>query len=233
LRTDAPKPPDVFRFEATRFTARLRAVGGADPSETLYRTKFEVQIRSAFEHAWSVTTHAIYKGGQTGWKVRRLAAQLKAAVEQLDSLVLGFEASSDRIVEHEWPEVDVQARILEKFSTLFEKNKIPELMVPKDWSRFCENFYKLIGASSRAPRHREDRVCWILESMECFEKELESPGFGGIPVSLSLLQVVFGILATHGIITPPLFKFCPLVTDGLVEFYPKTSVFSDRFSFAD
>src|SRR5579862_246528 len=60
-RTASKKPPDVFRFEATRFVGRLRHIPPNDPNDPLFSTCFEVQVRTAFEHACSVTTHAIYK----------------------------------------------------------------------------------------------------------------------------------------------------------------------------
>ena len=77
------KDPAVFRFDTTRF------IGCLGPSEiernpVLATMKFEVQVRTAFEHAWSVTTHALtYKAGQVNWRHLRLAAQLRSAIEQL------------------------------------------------------------------------------------------------------------------------------------------------------
>ena len=58
-RNDTRKPPDVFRFEATRFIGMLHRPAGTDPKEPLFNLAFEVQVRSAFEHAWSATTHEL------------------------------------------------------------------------------------------------------------------------------------------------------------------------------
>jgi ppGpp synthetase/RelA/SpoT-type nucleotidyltranferase len=44
------KAPDVFRFDGTRFIARLTP-SGTPGRENLEAITFEVQIRSAFEHA--------------------------------------------------------------------------------------------------------------------------------------------------------------------------------------
>src|SRR5580698_10811086 len=79
-RGDSKKAPDVFRFEATRFIGKLSPTDTTKTSSPLYTTCFEVQIRTAFEHACAVTTHAVYKGGSVDWRARRLAAHLKAAV---------------------------------------------------------------------------------------------------------------------------------------------------------
>jgi ppGpp synthetase/RelA/SpoT-type nucleotidyltranferase len=93
-RSSTFKAPEVFRFDCTRFIGQLRSPD--ENSRTpIHDVLFEVQIRSAFEHAWSVTTHALaYKSPEVSWSRLRLTAQLKAAVEQLDTLVLSFEEAT-------------------------------------------------------------------------------------------------------------------------------------------
>lgn len=99
------KAPDVFRFDATRFIGSLDS-GIADRAPEIERIRFEIQVRSAFEHAWSVTTHALaYKSDDVDWRRLRLAAQLKASVEQLDMLVRAFDASVSSVTEFEWPNI--------------------------------------------------------------------------------------------------------------------------------
>ena len=83
-RGSTRKDPAVFRFDTTRFIGRLRP-SDIDRNPVLTATSFEVQVRTAFEHAWSVTTHALtYKADQVDWRHQRLAAQLRSAIEQLD-----------------------------------------------------------------------------------------------------------------------------------------------------
>jgi len=80
-RGSTSKAPDIFRFDSTRFIGRLRS---SDESSRgpMHNVPFEVQIRSAFEHAWSVTTHALtFKSADVSWSKLRLTSQLKAAVE--------------------------------------------------------------------------------------------------------------------------------------------------------
>ena len=80
-RGSSSKPPDVFRFDCTRFIGKL--VSPDDADAPIFNVPFEVQIKSAFEHAWSVTTHSLtYKSADVNWSKLRLAAQLKAAVER-------------------------------------------------------------------------------------------------------------------------------------------------------
>jgi ppGpp synthetase/RelA/SpoT-type nucleotidyltranferase len=87
----------VFRFDCTRFIGRLRSPD-ENTRSPIYDIPFEVQIKSAFEHAWSATTHLLtYKSSEVNWSKLRLTAQLKAAVEQLDTLVLSFEDATKYI----------------------------------------------------------------------------------------------------------------------------------------
>lgn len=83
------KAPDVFRFDSTRIYAQIKRTQtlNVDNELSIYNIIFEIQIKSAFEHAWSVSTHdLVYKSSEIDWKKLRLAAQIKANVEQLDTL---------------------------------------------------------------------------------------------------------------------------------------------------
>ena len=96
------KSPDTFTFDSTRIYAKLRRSEDINNSELLniYHITFEIQIKSAFEHAWSVSNHdLVYKNDEIDWKKLRLAAQNKANVEQLDTLILAFDQMSNIITE--------------------------------------------------------------------------------------------------------------------------------------
>ena len=58
LKGQTKQDPEIFRFGATRFIGTLRPgpVGLAEEND-VSRLRFEIQIRTAFEHAWSVATH--------------------------------------------------------------------------------------------------------------------------------------------------------------------------------
>jgi ppGpp synthetase/RelA/SpoT-type nucleotidyltranferase len=116
------KSSDVFRFDTTRFIGKLRPIGNGEIINTI---NFEVQIRSAFEHAWSVTTHDLaYKSKTIDWKILRLAAQLKSSVEQLDMITLGALDIKNSIQEHKWPETDLKLKICNCFDNFFEDNLV-------------------------------------------------------------------------------------------------------------
>ncbi|HEV3167561.1 MAG TPA: hypothetical protein VGZ22_26390 [Isosphaeraceae bacterium] len=226
-RGSTKKSPDVFRFDATRFIGRLRSTIPSDNEDPPPGLSFEVQVRSAFEHAWSVTTHALYKGGTIDWKTKRLAAQLKATVEQLDTLVQTFEATSGPIVEHPWPGLSSQREIAERFARLVNSGRISEQMAPKDWSRFAENLSDMIRKSNR-PRS-DDLESRILKALDCVERELPSDPLS-VPHSLSLLQYVFAVIAKDGILVPPFRDYFPLITEDLRDFYRDISKFDPGFS---
>lgn len=230
-RGSTRKPPDTFRFEATRFYGRLRDSGAASSTDPRFGITFEVQVRSAFEHAWSVTTHAIYKSSKVDWREKRLAAQLKAAVEQLDSLVMAYEESSKTIVEHNWPEFVVRQTIVNRLSALSSRGVLPAEVMPTDWSRFAENFSALIRSSCSIPQHKQDE--FVVAAVERFEADIvDSASNGSVPLSLSLLQYGLGVLTRAGVLTEPLARFCPLLTSELLALYPETARFSGKqFSF--
>ncbi|HEY9702182.1 MAG TPA: hypothetical protein V6C58_07035, partial [Allocoleopsis sp.] len=94
------KPPDTFRFDSTRIYAKLKTLNpiNSDNILSIYDIIFEIQVKSAFEHAWSVSTHdLVYKHSEIDWRRLRLASQIKATVEQLDMLILAFEQTFEFI----------------------------------------------------------------------------------------------------------------------------------------
>lgn len=228
-RGSTKKDPSVFRFDATRFICRLRDVTGLRADDLLYRVNFEVQVRSAFEHAWVVTTYSLaYKSRSVDWKLQRLAAQLKAAVEQLDMLVATYESSSESIVAHEWPELTAHRLIAERFAAWAAAGHFPSELQPKDWSRFATNLFGLIRSCSR--HSRGDPRTPIGEGLLILEREVASLSSGMMPRSISLLQFAFGVLAKCEFLAPPLKDYCPLVTDELLSLYPAVRDYADCFS---
>jgi ppGpp synthetase/RelA/SpoT-type nucleotidyltranferase len=229
-RGGSQKPPDAFRFDSTRFVGRLRRPETVSVTEPVYQILFEVQIRSAFEHAWSVTTHELtYKGQEVSWNRLRLAAQLKGAAEQLDLLIIGFEDASNKISPSSWPEVQAKTDIANFFKEEFNTSKLPIELSPKDWSRFADNAFAMLRSCSwskgKRPKEIADVICTALAT------EISSLGRDQIPLSISLLQFVFGTLCKAGVITAPLDRYCPLITPELEVLYP-VRAFEFRFDFS-
>lgn len=224
------KAPDVFRFDGTRFLARLRPSGNLGRKQ-IEAITFEIQIRSAFEHAWAVTTHALsYKTPVVTWERLRLASQLKAAVEQLDIMILGFEEAALKIEASEWPVVDAQRKIADTFSAIIAARKLPAVMAPKDWSRFSQNVFELVRASSWA--HRRNPMEMAEAAIRAVEGELAALGKTEAPLSVSLWQFTFASLCKAKIVEPPLDDRWPIITPELENFYPMVKQFNPRFDFA-
>lgn len=223
------KPVDVFRFDSTRFIGKLKPVEG-DRSNLIYKINFEVQIRTAFEHAWSVSTHPLaYKSEEINWKMLRLSAQIKASVEQLDMLISGAKDISKHIGSNNWPEIEIKIKILEFIKDLFSSNKIPEVVMPKDLSRFTENIFILVKNSIDA-WNKKDHIRFdnILEKIR---DEIGLYTLENFPRSISLYQFIFGTLIKHKAIEIPNKKFTPFITDELRLIFPEVKVAKNCFKF--
>ncbi|MDR7068606.1 hypothetical protein J2X02_001423 [Pseudoxanthomonas japonensis] len=211
------KDPEVFRFDSTRFIGALREEN--EMPSSISGIRFDVQIRTAFEHAWSVTTHALsYKGGNVGWKHRRVAAQLRAAVEQLDQVVLGYQEWADIIREQSWPIVDEQLRISERFRSWVATGLIPSEVQPESWVRFSENFRALVAASMQRDQEvgHSKNVDIALEAVgRCLEGSDR-----GYPMSLSLYQYSLGALCESRVVASVNRRYSPMVTSEMETLFP-------------
>jgi hypothetical protein len=231
-RGQMDKMPDVFRFDATRFVGSLRYIVGGEQPPEIFKMKFEVQLRSAFEHAWSVTTHALaYKAATVDWSHLRLAAQLKAAVEQLDSLILTFESTALGITRASWPETTAKAEIAGEFTNLVRDGKIPSEVAAKDWARFSDNFYALLGECSDWPRRTDEKLLFVRRALDLLVGEVTRFTLLTFPRSVSLHQLVLGILVERGWIRSPLRKFTPFVTHELETLFPAVKELKPCFLF--
>jgi ppGpp synthetase/RelA/SpoT-type nucleotidyltranferase len=222
------KAPEVFRFDCTRFIGRLRSPD-EDARSPIHGVSFEVQIKSAFEHAWSVTTHALtYKSSDVNWSKLRLTAQLKAAVEQLDTLVLSFDNATKYIEPSVWPEIAAKAELKEFFSDRVAEGRIPVELTPKDWSRFTDNVFGLVA--SRGDRPKPGVIVALIR--KDFDAELAAMGPNAVPLSISLWQLTFASLFKAGSITTSLKGHWPLVTPELEDLYPSLRGFNPRFDYS-
>jgi hypothetical protein len=218
------KPFDVFRFDATRLYYRLRAPMGEDASDSeKNRVLFEVQIKSAFDHAWATATHALtYKHNQIDWRRLRLSAQIKAVVEQLDVAILGFERMAPLIAENPDRRLQAKREIADLFARAAETKKIPEESLPKDWSRFIDNFIDLLRASGSRPAE------FVSIAQAIVELITRDPI--RFPRSLSLFQFCFAEGTLNSLITLTRDRYYALITPELESLYPHARTYTRRFS---
>ena len=225
-RSLAKKSPDSFRFDATRLYGHLQKPDGVDAGGglTIYDIIFEIQIRTAFEHAWIVSTHPLtYKTNAIDWKRLRLAAQLKASAEQLDLAVDSFETLASAVTESPWPDIQQKIQIIKAIEKLIADGIVPIEAVPKDMSRFAENLMSLLRASKK--RHEFTSA---LSELDIELRKLTAETF---PRSVSILQVCMGLLSSRGILTGPLQRYTCHVTDQLTQLYPEVRSLSPVFDY--
>ncbi|MFN7919053.1 MAG: RelA/SpoT domain-containing protein [Bryobacteraceae bacterium] len=230
-RGSSRKAPDVFRFDGTRFIARLGRPRNVSASVTspLFSLPFEIQIRSAFEHAWCVTTHALaYKSGDLSWGRQRLASQLRATVEQLDTLILSFDNSAKVIEPSVWPPTKAKEALRHYFAGMLLASRIPEELCPKDWSRFIENVYGLVERCGR----RDDRDDIAGTIQRDLDAELRQHPSDSVPMSISLWQLTFASLFKAGTVREKPDMHWPIITPELEDLYPSLRGFGPRFDYS-
>lgn len=191
-RDSTQKAPEVFRFDATRWYGCVRQ--GADLDTRASNLIFEIQIKTAFEHAWSTVTHdLVYKGQQVDWRSKRLAAQLKALVEQIDFLVNQFETTAANIQPSSDPATDSQTLISDTCRELLDDGSLPESLEPGSWQRFAECVYALARKATRNNYQAAARATAIIEG---FAQAVRSGDL--VPAtSGSLFQCVVAFIVTR------------------------------------
>jgi hypothetical protein len=191
--------------------------------------KFEVQLPTAFEYAWSVVTHdLVYKTDDFDWRKARMAALLKAAVEQIELLISGFSANVGIIPQSSHPESDAKHEAVQAFKSLIEEGFIDRQLTPESWSRFADNLFSLVASYSNrnaAPQKLLDLTADI------GERARETGEYSTI-VSGSLFQIPVGCISAGIVSGANLSKF--VIVDSVelrdihgVEKVPRPFQFED------
>lgn len=223
-RGNTKKAPDVFRFDSTRFIGKLQQIGAPTPIGNI---NFEIQIKTAFEHAWSVATHSmVYKTNNIDWKLLRIASQLKSSVEQLDLIVSGSKQLHTFVTEHEWPEIKLKKQFLDSTNEFLRNVNVPIELKPKDSSRLAENFYSFFYPLFHGSKTPYKEIHQVFKSANNKANILGKEKF---PRSISLMQFFIGISTELGYMpTNP--KYIPLVTSELETIFPKSKDFETKFA---
>ena len=220
------KAPDVFRFDSTRFIGTLKQSGEVTE---ISKINFEIQIKTAFEHAWSVSTHSlVYKANDIDWKLLRIASQLKSSVEQLDMIVSGAKQLNSHITEHDWPEINIKKFILNKTNEFLANINVPDELKPKDSSRFSENLFSFFQPLVKDTRTPYKILTPFFEKANEFANILGQEKF---PRSISLIQYFIGI-ANELNYNSEIGKYVPLITMEMETIFPKMKSITKRFEIA-
>lgn len=136
------KHSNSFPFDDLRLFLRWRDSDSQPPSG-LTGIKFECQVKTFLQHAWTIATHdLIYKTEEPHWGKQRIAFQIKAmlehaevSIQEADKLSLGSALSKS----------DKETRSLsDTIATI--RQVWPASDLPKDLRRLGENVEALCGA---------------------------------------------------------------------------------------
>ncbi len=230
-RASTRTPPDVFRFDSMRFIGKLKPTPERSGSPVA-EMHFEVQVRTAFEHAWSTTTHALsYKSDHSDWKRLRLSAALRATVEQIDLAIAGFERTAAEVMPGSWEESDLKFAILERYKSLFSSGHLPAELRPTAWSRFVDNLFALCTCESRRRRRatllRQGIADVVSDAIAAVERWAGTTDKALIPRSLSLFQTSFGVLCRERVLHAPL-DFVAFGIEDIVALFPEAKGVASR-----
>lgn len=130
-----------FEFDDLRLIIKLKDDQSGRFDEHLLELKFEIQIKTFLQHAWSVATHdLIYKTDTVNWAKERVAYHVKAALEQAELTI----SSVDEIIKSSL--VNKNNRKVNEINKIisFIKEVFPEDSLPTDLRRLSENINALM-----------------------------------------------------------------------------------------
>jgi ppGpp synthetase/RelA/SpoT-type nucleotidyltranferase len=232
-KSDYHRPPETFWFDSTRIAARLRPVPG-DPAFELVPNQddqhsalgditFEVQILTAFEHAWSTATHDFaYKSGRVDWNRLRLAWQLKATVEMLDTSIVSLEFLTEQSLRAKWSQLENSANLANVITHFIDTGMIPSEHHPKDMSRVCDNIARFVESIS--PPLSLNDACKI------FSESIVQCKLGPLPLSLTLYQIFLVCICESDVTIHYISRPCHL-TKEVMNLFPKTRALQNRFNY--
>lgn len=141
------KFPESFPYDDLRLYAKIRPVRGM-PLTPLHDIRFEIQIKTFLQHAWTLATHdLIYKGEEISWAKQRVAYQIKAMLEHAEMSIHEIDKikESDMIAK----ENDVIERLKQTKDFLLKNWSIDQL--PKDHMRISQNISNLMTKLKLSP----------------------------------------------------------------------------------
>lgn len=135
------KRPDSFPFD----DLRLYAVISEDdryPSTGMEGIRFELQIKTFLQHAWSIATHdLIYKSEGASWPQERIAFQVKAMLEHAElSIEEAAALSRSATIAKSDKRIKEIGEYIKLIVKVWKEDK------PKDTKRLATNVYELCSA---------------------------------------------------------------------------------------
>lgn len=215
-RETTENDPDVFRFDHTRMYCQMKDMSISHQVKSIV---FEIQVKTVFEYAWGVSTHDLfYKADIIDWRLSRLAAQLKASVEQLDMIVADSSNAYLHVVPSPSKKTDLRRLTLELITDFFNNPEVPEEICPKDKSRLSDNICSLIKKVDI------DKIKHLFSFANVKANILKRANF---PRSISAFQFFIGVAIENGIQLNE--NKALLITFELETIFPASKRISHRF----
>lgn len=149
---NSQKKATEFRFENTRLYFKVRpdySVGLTPLNEII----FEIQVVTAFEYAWQIRTHDLaYKSPTLSWGRFRLAAMLRALVEQADTVIDSYEDLAKVVDAHRDKSLKQKVLVMTYVKSLFENEFFLAEDEPIDYIRFVDSLHSLLSLSTFAKK---------------------------------------------------------------------------------
>ena len=125
-RSDRSSRPVEFVYDDLHLILRLRPTN-LIPSQYLFRLRFELQVKSLLQFAWSKATHeTIYKAKEVSWQQDRLAAEARAGLELIDSLLADVSRAAVLQLEKENADYVRQQALVSLLVGLWSQERLPE-----------------------------------------------------------------------------------------------------------
>ncbi len=139
------------------------------------------------------------------------------------------------INEGSWPDIDDKACIEQFFVEKVSAGLIPSEVRPQDWSRFCDNVYRLLQAmlGERPTGRSERKLTNLSTALRKLKAHIESLGSDQFPRSISLYQYTLGVLVQSGEVQRLHPEYVAVVTPELTLLFPETASLEGRFAFTN
>ncbi|MCC6716305.1 MAG: hypothetical protein IT555_00310, partial [Acetobacteraceae bacterium] len=133
------KRPDSFLFDDLRLYVAIAADPNMPPTG-LEGVRFEFQVKTFLQHAWSIATHdLVYKTDDVNWSKQRIAYQTKAMLEHAE---VSIQEAAKLAASGALAKEDPQTENLKRAIALLREQWTADLL-PTDVRRLADNFLGL------------------------------------------------------------------------------------------
>lgn len=168
--------PTEFNFDNIRMYCELK---NTVQKKIFSELKFEIQIKTLLDYAWSEATHDFsYKGDSVSWARERLAAQIKASLNSIDLSIYDMDSiSQSSFLNKRNKKYEALSAVLDFINIKFNVNS--NTAVPEDAKRLSEEVSRLLSCVHLSLKDLD----------EALEKETEL-GRGYSTLNLSIYSII-------------------------------------------